>query len=167
MTLPAQPLCLSCGLCCNGVLFKDVELRAADDARVLQKAGLQLEQLKTKVRFAQPCAALCADNHCQIYEQRPTRCRQFDCQVLKNVTAGTISRAAGLRTVQQTLQRADGVRQLLRRLGDTQEHLPLSKRFRLMRRRMEAMELDSATAETFADLTLAVHELNVAMADFL
>ena len=167
MPPPAQQLCLSCGLCCNGVLFKDVELGSADNPRALQTSGLQLEHLKSRVRFAQPCSALCANNHCRIYRQRPARCRQFDCQVLKKVTAGTISHAAGLRTIARTLQRAERVRQLLRRLGDAGEHLPLSKRFRLTRRRMEAMELDDSTAQTFADLTLAVHELNVAMADFL
>ena len=63
----AQSLCLACGLCCNGVLFKDVELREGDDAAKLKSLGLPLEQLKRKRRFPQPCAALCADNRCRIY----------------------------------------------------------------------------------------------------
>ncbi len=31
------PLCPDCGLCCNGVLFADVELRAGDDAGRLKQ----------------------------------------------------------------------------------------------------------------------------------
>ena len=38
-----EKLCPNCGLCCNGVLFADVELRVGDDAKRLQKLGLTLE----------------------------------------------------------------------------------------------------------------------------
>ena len=53
-----EQLCRACGLCCDGTLFKDVELQPGDDAGRLQAAGLKLETLRTKPRFAQPCAAL-------------------------------------------------------------------------------------------------------------
>jgi len=33
-------LCPNCGLCCNGVLFADVELRAGDDAGRLAELEL-------------------------------------------------------------------------------------------------------------------------------
>ena len=50
-------LCPNCGLCCNGVLFADVELRAGDDAKKLKKLGLEPHpKPKTKMAFAQPCA---------------------------------------------------------------------------------------------------------------
>ena len=35
-------LCPNCGLCCDSTLFADVELRAGDDAKRLQKLGLTL-----------------------------------------------------------------------------------------------------------------------------
>ncbi len=46
-------LCPNCGLCCNGVLFADVELRKGDDAKRLMKLGLSLErkgQGETRIR---------------------------------------------------------------------------------------------------------------------
>src|SRR5208283_6243064 len=35
-------LCPNCGLCCNGVLFADVELRKGDDAQRQAQLGLRL-----------------------------------------------------------------------------------------------------------------------------
>ncbi len=72
-----KQLCLQCGLCCNGVLFKDVELQPGDDATNLRALGLPIrdaparERPTTKPagvpatarqRFPQPCTALFADN---------------------------------------------------------------------------------------------------------
>src|SRR5437867_9164117 len=79
-------LCPQCALCCNGVLFKDVELQPADDAARLKALGLPLDGSR-KAKFSQPCAALCGC-HCGIYADRPMRCRQFECALLKSVAAG-------------------------------------------------------------------------------
>jgi Fe-S-cluster containining protein len=160
----ATRLCLECGLCCNGVLFSDVELQSGDDARRLRALGLALAAkrgARGPQRFPQPCAALCADNRCRIYEERPARCRDFECGVLKEVIADRLDTGAALRLIRQARQRAGRVRALLRRLGDTEEHLPLSTRFRRTRRRFENGAVDAQAAELFGELTLAVHQLNV------
>ena len=158
----AQQLCLACGLCCNGVLFKDVELQPSDDAGRLASLGLPLRNRQSK--FPQPCAALCADNRCRIYADRPARCRQFECALFKSVAAGETPVAAALRTIRLARQRAERVRTLLRALGDTSEQVALSLRFKRLRRRIESTPPDDATAETYADLTLAVQDLNVLLA---
>ena len=44
-------LCPKCGLCCNGVLFADVELRKGDDAERLAELGLLLEKKGRKQGF--------------------------------------------------------------------------------------------------------------------
>lgn len=181
-TTVARQLCLHCGLCCNGVLFKDVELQPGDDARSLLALGLPLidrsRRRKTgqtpaldqspaapaAVKFPQPCAALCADNRCRIYAERPTRCRDFECALFKSVAAGETELPAALRTVRTTRQRAAKVRGLLVALGDTDESLALSLRFKRARRRMESAAVDDTTAETYADLTMAVHHLNLSLA---
>jgi hypothetical protein len=174
--LPEQ-LCLACGLCCNGVLFKDVELQPGDGAERLSALGLPLRNARSvprpskrsprskpgppKLKLAQPCVALCAGNECRVYLQRPTRCRQFECALFKSVAAGETELPAALKTVQAARQRADRVRHLLRTLGDADEHLALSLRFRRTRRRLEARGLNDGSADTFSELTLAVHALNV------
>src|SRR5262245_8551784 len=162
----AQQLCLACGLCCNGVLFKDVELQPGDDAAQLKSLGLPVRVRHSSFvirhsKFPQPCAALCENNHCRIYKERPARCGEFECALCKSVAAGETTMVAALRTIRLAGQRAERVRALLRALGDTDEHVALSLRFKRLRRRLESAPLDNATAETYADLTLAVQDLNL------
>jgi Fe-S-cluster containining protein len=158
-------LCLACGLCCNGVLFKDVELQAGDDAKRLAAAGLPLKArisaAKPKIKFQQPCAALCADNKCRIYAERPTRCRQFECLLFQAVARGEVEIAAALRNIRTAHRRAEKVRGLLRQLGEENETLALSLRFQRTQRRLERDLPDEETAAFYADLTLAVHDLNL------
>ncbi|MBI2926245.1 MAG: YkgJ family cysteine cluster protein [Verrucomicrobia bacterium] len=161
----AENLCLACGLCCDGALFKDVELQPGDDAARLLALGLPLSRRQTPTadrpsKFPQPCVALGADCRCRVYADRPLRCRQFECALFKAVRASQVTTEAALRTIRAARQRAANVRQLLRALGDTAEHTALSLRFRRLKRRIEA-GADDATASTFAELTLALHDLNL------
>ena len=158
-------LCLACGLCCNGVLFRDVELRSGDNEAVLRSIGAAVRRLKTKASVPQPCAALCQDNRCQIYAERPQRCREFECALLKRFLAGALPVAGALRVVRAAHQRANKVRRLLRELGDVDDQLPLSRRFNQTRKRLEASKLADGPAGIFADLTLAVHELNLLLSE--
>jgi len=176
----AGKLCLACGLCCNGVLFKDVELQPGDSAARLKALGLPVREPRharrtteqspdTKLKqrpakFPQPCAALCADNCCRVYARRPARCREFECALFKAVLDDDMELAAALRIVQKTRRQADKVRRLLRALGDTDEHLALSLRFKRTRRRMESSPQDEQTAGDFGELSLAVHALNLLLA---
>lgn len=161
----ATRLCLSCGLCCNGVLFRDVELQSGDDAAHLAAAGMPLRAVRrsggTISRSPQPCAMLCADNKCRVYESRPSRCREFECVLFKAVTAGEVTVDAALKTIRQAHSRAEKVRRLLRATGDDEEHRPLTQRFQRIRRRLESGTMDETALESFADLTMAVHALNL------
>ena len=79
-------LCPKCGLCCNGVLFADVELQKGDDAKRLAEIGLLLGKKGGQKAFTQPCG--CFDGtFCRIYDDRPKRCRTFECGLLKRVQA--------------------------------------------------------------------------------
>jgi hypothetical protein len=111
-------------------------------------------------RFPQPCAALngCI---CRIYADRPARCRQFECALLKAVQAGVTEPSAALRAIRDARQRAERVRCLLRDLGDVDETLALSLRFKRTKKRFESSPPDDDTAEVFGQLTLAVHDLNL------
>ena len=161
-TTAASRLCLACGMCCNGVLFRDVELQPGDDADALKKLGLPVRRGDGVITKApQPCATLCEDNRCRIYAQRPTRCREFECLLLKAVVSGEVEVDAAMKTIRQARVRADKILRLLRLSGDSDEHRPLSQRFHRTRRRFEAGGFDDAAVEVFADLTLAVHSLNV------
>jgi hypothetical protein len=92
-------LCPNCGLCCDGALFADVELRASDDAKRLAKLGLSLKKKgRIKFAFAQPCA--CFDGKlCKIYSERPKHCRLFECGLLKKVNGGQMTTSAALKKI--------------------------------------------------------------------
>ncbi len=158
-------LCLSCGLCCDGVLFKDVELQAGDDAPALLRLGLPVRTVRrgnsTATKAPQPCAALCSDLRCQIYRQRPLRCRQFECALLKSAMAGEVSVDAALKSIRLAQARAEKVRSLLRTLSDHDEDRPLSLRFKRTQRRLETTGCEGDEAAVYGRLTQAVHALNL------
>ena len=164
----SSSLCLECGLCCNGVIFANGQLQPEDDIGLLRSLGLKLgRNPKSEIRnpkFEQPCA--CLDGRtCQIYSDRPKYCREFECLLLKSVKVGRTDTAAALRTIRNARQRVQKVKRLLRHLGNTEENLALSKRFRKVMRRVESTTLDDDTSKKFGELTLAVHDLNVLLSE--
>lgn len=122
-------LCPNCGMCCDSTLFADVELRAGDDPKRLKKLGLTIEKKTAKkLAFAQSCACF-EGKFCAIYEDRPKRCRLFECGVLKRVKAGKMTAAAALKKIRETKKRAEEVRELLRQCGQQDEALALTHRY--------------------------------------
>jgi len=164
--LTAEGLCLACGLCCNGVIFADVKLQPNDDPVRLRSCGLPISRDQSgngTPRFTQPCAAL-DGCRCQIYPDRPKYCREFECALLKRVKGGKLGVVAALRTIGVARGKADRVRRLLGRLGDTDEKLALSLRFQRTAKRLEQVGLDEETADGYGRLTLAVHDLTFLLA---
>jgi hypothetical protein len=159
----AEAICLACGLCCNGVIFADVKLQPGDKAERLRSGGLPVSKPRSargSPRFTQPCAAY-DGCRCRVYAYRPQYCRHFECVLFKSVMAGRTQPAAALRIIGTARGRAEKVRALLRALGNRDERIALSVRFRRMTRRLQEAALDEDTAETYGKLTLAVHDLNL------
>ena len=150
---PEQTLCLSCGLCCDGVIFADVRLQPGE------APGHGKWQIKNG-KLKQPCPALC-EGRCQVYADRPRYCREFECALLKKVKAGQLEAGPALRLIKKARRHSEKVLRLLRELGCADETLSLAKRFRRMHRRLETEPIDAQTADLFGQLTLAVHELNL------
>lgn len=155
-----EKLCLQCGICCNGVLFRDVELPRGPGADKLRNQGLHLLSGRNKLRLPQPCAAL-NEWHCRVYADRPAHCRDFECGLYKAVREGRVTEAFALRSIRKTLRLAERVRGLLQELGCHEESLALSLRFQRLKKKLDIARADEAAASTFADLCLAVHELNL------
>lgn len=120
-------LCTNCGLCCDGTLFADVELRLGDDLERLAQLGLALTKKgPRKFAFAQPCA--CFDGkYCKIYDQRPGQCRLFECGVLKKASAGKMSVDEALKIISDAKALADTVRAHLRAFGQRLGGQPMSQ----------------------------------------
>ena len=164
----SNSLCLECGLCCNGVIFANGQLQPEDDGEHLRFLGLKFEPNRQSQivnrKFVQPCAALdCC--RCKIYSERPRYCRQFECLLLKSVKAGGTDMPEALRVIRTARQRVEKVKHLLRKLGNAEEEVALSKRFRKLTRRLEIGLLNNETVEKFGELTLAFHDLNVLLSE--
>jgi Fe-S-cluster containining protein len=157
------------------VLFRDVELQPGDHTGRLADLGLTVISRVRKSRrpgsaarrgpscvckLTQPCAALEGDR-CRIYDDRPRRCRDFDCALLKAVGADDLAVESALQVIESARAKAEKVRRLLRHLGDLDERLPLSRRFQRTHRRLEHRPLDAVTAGFLGELGLAVHDLNL------
>src|SRR4051794_22507746 len=111
----SNALCLECGLCCNGVIFADVQLKPEDNEPRLRSLGLLFANQKSKLKsqkFTQPCTAF-EGCRCRIYSDRPKYCREFECLLLKNVKAGQTDTPKALRIIRTALQRVTKVKNLL------------------------------------------------------
>ena len=163
----SEQLCPGCGLCCNGVIFANLALQPGDSSARLRSLGLPVRNSHSALRpphLTQPCAAF-DGCRCRVYADRPKYCRQFECVLLKRVKAGQTEPAAAGRIIRTARARADKVLRLLRALGDADEQLPLSARFRRTSRRLKEHELDKETADAYGQLTLAFHDLNLLLGD--
>ena len=124
-----EQLCPQCGLCCDGTLFADVELRAADDARRLKKLGLDVvKKGANTLAFAQPCPAF-DGGLCGIYPERPKRCRLFACSLLKRVQTGKLKAAAARQKISQAKAHIQKVSRLLPPGEQGDPALSLTQRF--------------------------------------
>lgn len=145
-------------MCCNGVLFGDVELQREDDARALAALGLELLRKGKKQCFRQPCA--CFDGKlCEIYARRPIRCRSFECRLLQRVQAGEMNGERALRAIADARRAINRVRQLLEELGQQDERLPLNRRYAEVIAWPIDLSANEETTDRRSELMLAVHEL--------
>ncbi len=160
-------LCPNCGLCCNGVLFADVELQKGDNARRLGELGLTLKAKGRKQAFAQPCAGF-DGRLCRVYPERPAYCRAFECGLLKGVQAGELEAKTALATIAEAAVRVKTVDRLLRQLGDTDQSTALIRRYtRVMREPVDLSGPEDAV-ELRGKLMRAVENLmQILQRDFL
>jgi Fe-S-cluster containining protein len=170
MSKPADAisqLCPNCGLCCNGVLFADVELQPGDDDGRLIDLGMSLKKKGMKRAFAQPCR--CFDGKlCNIYADRPKRCATFECGLLKRVQSGAMTAPAALKHIADAKKLVEKVRRVLHRLGDDDEQLALTKRYRRMMAKPIDLSAGKDNGAARGELMLAVNDLMIDLQhDFL
>jgi uncharacterized protein len=152
-------LCPACGLCCNGVLFGDVQLQAKDNPKLLTALGLSLQQKRKTFVFAQPCSCF-NGKLCQIYADRPTRCRSFNCRLLNDVDKGHRTIPEALKAIKRARRHVKLVRKLLEALGETDETLPLSRRCAKIIAQPIDLTAGKKQVELRAKLMRAIHDLS-------
>ena len=128
---PSARLCASCGMCCDGVLFHSVELQAGDSRRQLASLGMKLRIKKGVDYFLQPCSMhseVGSSCSCAIYDQRPLRCRRFDCKQLLAVAAGETTEAAAMERIQEARTSVAQVNGLIAEFGESNLNRGLAHR---------------------------------------
>jgi uncharacterized protein len=126
--LLTSTLCTSCGLCCDGTLFADVELAGQAELARLEIMGTEIPNGDRNIGLlSRPCAAL-RGTRCGIYDHRPTCCRVFQCHLLQNAQRGAVTVERALEQIADAREQIGHVRVLLGRLGNRDEGLPIKKR---------------------------------------
>lgn len=123
-----QRICGACGLCCDGTLFADVRLREEDDPKDLLTLGFKLKRRKGYYFFKQPCQAK-TEGECQIYENRPSRCRAFECRQLLDLKDEQITEDSVLEVIRSTRDLTSQIDELLTQAGDDRKNRSLMQRF--------------------------------------
>jgi uncharacterized protein len=107
-TKAAQDICLTCGLCCDGTIFRHVGFENGEAVQSSVFAGCGIEILKDAASgeryFEQPCSAH-DGRYCTIYADRPLVCRNFECKLLKACAEGKIEVAAALDVIKTAKER--------------------------------------------------------------
>lgn len=153
--LLTDTLCTKCGLCCDGTLFADVELAGQAELARLEIMGLDVEnESRHSGLLSQPCAAL-RGTRCGIYAHRPKCCRVFQCHLLQSAQRGAVTVERALVQIADAREQIRQVRDMLGRLGNRDESLPIKER---------CAETLAAEGGTTSETTKARADLEVAMA---
>lgn len=153
-------LCTTCGLCCDGTLFADVELAGRDEATALEVLGLDIEDADQGHRglLLQPCRAL-KGTRCSIYPHRPECCQTFECRLLQQVQRGEVDLERAGEKIADALSRIAHIKSLLVAWGQRDERLPLKERCAEALALAEEDTLDPATHRCRDELDAAMASL--------
>jgi Fe-S-cluster containining protein len=125
VSTPEEHLCTRCGLCCDGSLFADVELKGRLETSGLEAMGLEIEEGEDGAVLSQPCAAL-QGRRCGVYQFRPKCCRTFECRLLQEVKRGSIGIEEARIQIEEVLRRIQQIKGLLARAPSPVEDQRLS-----------------------------------------
>jgi Fe-S-cluster containining protein len=156
-TMETERLCSGCGMCCDGVLFHTVELQTGDQPRKLSSLGLKIRKQKGVEFFLQPCSAhreVSGKCSCQIYEDRPARCRAFDCRQLRGVLSGEVAEEVALEKIRSAREKVSQVSVIMGQIAETNPNRSLAHRV-----------ANALTLPKGADQTPLHDELKIAMED--
>ena len=143
--LLTDALCTHCALCCDGTLFADVELVGLSEVARLEVMGMEVEnEGRNMGLLSQPCAAL-RGTRCGIYQHRPKCCHVFECDLLQSAKSGDVTVEHGLELIADARSQVQHVRELLDRLGNHDEDLPIKERC------AEVLAESEAAPETIQD----------------
>jgi hypothetical protein len=95
-----QTICVNCGFCCDGTLYRHAVLDPGEKGHLPEKIGQSLFTADEKDYFWLPCHYF--SEKCTIYDlKRANVCSSYRCQLLKDYTGKKISMNDALRIVRE------------------------------------------------------------------
>lgn len=124
----ATRLCAACGMCCDGTMFQIVRMQPGEVPAELGKLGLKIRCRDGEYYMEQPCSAL-REKRCTVYDQRPVRCRLFNCQQLGRVERGETTKSEAMTMIIETRVLVEKVRGLIEQSGLREDGQALVERY--------------------------------------
>lgn len=105
----ADSICVGCGICCDGTLFRHVPIALSDKREVLEAAGSVISVIGTSPMMVLGCGAF-DGQCCTIYADRPTVCGAFTCALYRRHAAGEVTTEDAKTAIAETIALRDTVR---------------------------------------------------------
>ena len=109
-------------------MFQIVRMQPGEVPAELAKLGLKIRCRDGEYYMEQPCSAL-REKRCTVYEQRPVRCRLFNCQQLGRLEKGETTEAEAMEMIVETRALVERVRGLIEQCGLREDGQALVERF--------------------------------------
>ena len=109
-------------------MFQIVRMQPGEVPAELGKLGLKIRCRDGEYYMEQPCSAL-REKRCTVYEQRPVRCRLFNCQQLGRVERGETTESEAMAMIIETRALVEKVRGLIEQSGLREDGQALVERY--------------------------------------
>lgn len=109
-------------------MFQIVRMQPGEVPAELGKLGLKIRCRDGEYYMEQPCSAL-REKRCTVYEQRPVRCRLFNCQQLGRVERGETTEPEAMAMIIETRALVEKVRGLIEQSGLREDGQALVERY--------------------------------------
>lgn len=117
-----QGICVICGLCCDGTIFRHGHLKPGEKESVPEKMTEEIYVENNEEYFLLPCYYF--RGRCTIYSQRRAEvCGTYRCQLLKEFTGEKITRAGGAEVIRNALELRDSIIDEYRRISGKKEEI--------------------------------------------
>jgi Fe-S-cluster containining protein len=116
MSEAVSRLCQACGFCCDGTLFDGLFLLDEEDVARAARVRLPLFHDDGHPTLRLPCPAHVGA--CTVYDDRPSTCRTYQCQLVNRLERGDLDPASALLRIERLRGLVDAIKP---HLGDPGE----------------------------------------------
>jgi len=104
-------ICIECGLCCDGSMFKHARIDKSDDLTFLKQLGVESVVVRDKQFFQLPCNWQ-EGKRCSLYHdsRRFKVCKYFKCRLLKQYISGKISYHVAMTIIREIMKRRQSIK---------------------------------------------------------